>query len=80
MEATLPHVWQEINGRRHNCHSWPDSCGSRIAAMTFLILLALVATALVVAALRLSLHDGSGPQRPPASHPTDPRFAPPAWR
>jgi hypothetical protein len=48
--------------------------------MTFLIILTLVAAALVVATLRLSVHDGSGPQRPPASHPTDPRFAPPAWR
>jgi hypothetical protein len=48
--------------------------------MTFLVLLALVAASLVVAAVRLSLHDGPGPQRPPASHPVDPRFAPPAWR
>ena len=48
--------------------------------MTFLILLALVAASLAVTTVRLSLHDGTGPQRPPASHPTDPRFAPPAWR
>lgn len=48
--------------------------------MVFLIFLAVVAAFLVMTAIRLSLHDGSGPQRPPASHPTDPRFAPPAWR
>jgi hypothetical protein len=48
--------------------------------MTFLVLLALVAGFLVVTAVRLSLHDGPGPQRPPASHPVDARFAPPTWR
>jgi hypothetical protein len=47
--------------------------------MAFLIILALVAAFLVATAIRLSIHDGSGPQRPPASHPVDPRFAPPAW-
>jgi hypothetical protein len=73
-------MWQEINGPRQPCHWWLNLCGSKITAMTFLIILTLVAAALVVATLRLSVHDGSGPQRPPASHPTDPRFAPPAWR
>lgn len=48
--------------------------------MTFLILLLVVAAVLVTAAVRLSVHDGTGPQRPPASHHTDPRFGPPAWR
>jgi hypothetical protein len=45
--------------------------------MTFLILLLAVATALAIEAVRLVLHDGSGPQRPPASHFEDPRFRAP---
>jgi hypothetical protein len=45
--------------------------------MTFLILLLLVATAMAVATIRLISHDGRGPQRPPASHLEDVRFAPP---
>ncbi len=48
-----------------------------IAAMTFLILLLAVATALAVEAVRLVLHDGRGPQRPPVSHHEDPRFRSP---
>jgi len=48
--------------------------------MAFLIILALIAAFLIGAAVRLSLHDGLGPQRPPASHPIDRRFAPPTWR
>jgi hypothetical protein len=48
--------------------------------MTFLILLSVLAALMVVAAVRLGLHDGPGPHRPPASHPCDQRFLPPAWR
>ena len=42
--------------------------------MTILIVFLAVATALAIEAVRLALHDGSGPQRPPASHFEDPRF------
>jgi hypothetical protein len=45
-----------------------------ITAMTFLILLLLVAVALVAATVRLIRHDGAGPQRRPASHFEDTRF------
>jgi hypothetical protein len=51
-----------------------------ITAMTFLILLLLVATALAVATVRLIVHDGRGPQRPPASHFEDHRFVAPLAR
>ena len=46
--------------------------------MTFLILiLSVLALALVVDAVLLALHDGRGPQRPPASHFDDPQFRTP---
>lgn len=48
--------------------------------MTFLILLLLVATALVAATVRLIVHDGRGPQRPPVSHFEDHRFVAPLAR
>jgi len=51
-----------------------------ITAMTFLILLLLVATALVAATVRLIVHDGRGPLRPPASHFEDSRFVAPLAR
>ena len=47
--------------------------------MTFLILLLVVAAALAIEAVRLALHDGSGPHRPPASHVEDPRFHAPLF-
>ncbi|MEV7428905.1 MULTISPECIES: hypothetical protein [unclassified Nocardioides] len=48
--------------------------------MTFLMLLLLVATALAVATVLRTRHDGRGPSRPPASHVEDPRFrAPGVW-
>jgi len=46
--------------------------------MTFLILLLLVATALALATIRRTMHDGPGPSRPPASHVEDPQFRSPA--
>jgi hypothetical protein len=42
--------------------------------MTFLFLHLVDATALATEAVRLALHDGSGPQRPRASNFEDPRF------
>jgi hypothetical protein len=46
--------------------------------MTFLILLLAVTTALAIEAVRLTLHDGRGPQRPPMSHAEDPSFRAPS--
>ena len=48
-----------------------------ITAMTFLILLSVVAALMIAGTLRLLVHDGRGPQRPPASHFQDPRFRSP---
>jgi hypothetical protein len=48
-----------------------------ITAMTYLILLLLVAAVMSAATIRLLLHDGRGPQRPPASHFDDPQFRSP---
>lgn len=49
-----------------------------ITAMTFLMILLLIAAVLVVQSVRLLLHDGRGPQQPPVSHFQDPRFRSPA--
>ncbi len=70
--------WQEINGRWQICHSWRDHDRSMISAMTLLILFLVVATAMSIEAIRMVLHDGRGPQRPPHSHFEDPRFQAPA--
>jgi hypothetical protein len=51
-----------------------------ITAMTFLLILLAVAAVLAVDAVRLVLHDGQGPQRPPVSHFQDPDFVAPAAR
>ena len=48
-----------------------------ISAMTFLILFSVVAALMIAETLRLVIHDGRGPQRPPASHFQDPRFGAP---
>jgi hypothetical protein len=48
-----------------------------ITAMTYLMLLLLIAAAMSVATIRLIVHDGRGPQRPPASHYEDARFRAP---
>ena len=51
-----------------------------ITAMTFLILLLLVAAVMIAATVRLITHDGRGPLRPPASHFQDSRFVAPLAR
>ncbi len=57
------------------CHSWQDRDSAQITAMTFsVLLLAASRRPSAVEAVRLVLHDGPGPQRPPASHFEDPRF------
>jgi hypothetical protein len=70
--------WQKINALWLFCHWWPDRNGRMISAMTYLILLLVVAALMAAETLRLLRHDGRGPQRPPASHFDDPRFRSPA--
>jgi hypothetical protein len=48
--------------------------------MTFLLILLVVAVLLAANAVRLVLHDGQGPQRPPVSHFQDPDFLAPTAR
>jgi hypothetical protein len=48
-----------------------------ITAMTYLIVFLLVAAVMSAETVRLLLHDGRGPQRPPSSHFDDPRFRAP---
>ena len=49
-----------------------------ITAMTFLMILLLIATVLIIQTVRLLIHDGRGPQKPPVSHFEDPQFRSPA--
>ena len=72
--------WQKINVRWHSCHSWQDSVGGMITAMTFLFILLAVAAVLAADAVRLAITDGQGPTRPPVSHFQDPDFTAPAAR
>jgi hypothetical protein len=69
--------WQKINGRWLSCHSWQDHNRRRLTAMTFLIILLALSLLLAAESVRLVLHDGRGPQRPPGSHFEDPRFRSP---
>ena len=48
--------------------------------MTFIFILLAVAVLLSADTVRRVLHDGPGPQRPPASHFQDPDFIAPAAR
>ena len=73
-------VWQKINAGWHSCHSWQDLPRSMITAMTFIIILLAVAAVLAADTVRLVLHDGRGPQRPPVSHFQDPDFIAPTAR
>lgn len=45
--------------------------------MTYLILFLALAVVLSAETIRMVLHDGRGPSRPPASHFEDPRFRAP---
>jgi hypothetical protein len=75
--TSLPRIWQKINVQWHYCHSWRELDEGRITAMTYLIVFLLVAAVLSAETVRLLLHDGRGPQRPPSSHFDDPRFRAP---
>ena len=46
-----------------------------ITAMTYLFIILVIATAMVVKTVNLLFHDGRGPAAPPSSHFQDPRFA-----
>jgi len=74
----LPRAWQKINVACHLCHWWRDTARRRLAAMTYLMIFAVVAVLLSAETVRLALRDGRGPQRPPRSHPDDVRFHSPA--
>jgi len=76
----VQHGWQKINVLWLSCHSWQESHGSMITAMTFLVILLAVAALLSVDAVRRVLSDGRGPQRPPVSHFQDPDFLAPTAR
>ncbi len=52
----MPQPWQEINARRHYCHSWPEQDERMITAMTT-FLFALALTALVALLVRYARHD-----------------------
>ncbi len=49
-----------------------------ITAMTFLLIILVIAVAMAARTIDLLLHDGRGPAAPPRSHFQDPRFASPA--
>jgi hypothetical protein len=76
----LAQGWQKINVGWHSCHSWQESIGGMITAMTFLLILLAVAAILIADTVRRVLHDGQGPQRPPVSHFQDPDFRAPSAR
>jgi hypothetical protein len=63
-ETTLAHPWQEINARRHFCHSWQDLHERMIAAMTVLLLLIVLAVAFAGLA-DWARHDVLSPARRP---------------
>ena len=70
--------WQKINEEWLLCHWWRDPARRRLAAMTYLMIFAVVAVLLSAETIRLAVRDGRGPQRPPQSHVDDARFHSPA--
>jgi len=51
-----------------------------ITAMTYLLIILVIATGLAVWTINALLHDGRGPSAPPRSHFQDPQFSAPAAR
>ena len=49
-----------------------------ITAMTYLLIILVIAAAMAVRTIDLLLHDGRGPAAPPRSHFQDPQFSAPA--
>ncbi len=76
----LTQCWQKINVRWHSCHSWQESVGGMITAMTFLLILLAVAVLMSADTVRRVITDGRGSQRPPVSHFQDPDFISPLAR
>ena len=76
----LTQGWQKINVEWHSCHSWQDSVGGMITAMTFLLILLAVAVLMSADTVRRVITDGRGPQHPPVSHFQDPDFIAPTAR
>jgi hypothetical protein len=72
--------WQEINAAWLSCQSWQDHSQRMILAMTFLLILLIVAAVLSIESVREAFHDGQGPMRPPVSHFEDPTFLGPLTR
>ncbi|MFC6285671.1 hypothetical protein ACFP3Q_00370 [Nocardioides sp. GCM10027113] len=48
--------------------------------MTYLLIMLALGLVLAAESIRMMLHDGRGPSRPPQSHLDDPRFRPPLAR
>jgi hypothetical protein len=48
-----------------------------ITAMTYLLIILVIAVAMAARTIDLLLHDGRGPAAPPKSHFQDPQFAAP---
>jgi hypothetical protein len=74
----VDHIWQKINVRWHSCHSWQDRDGVMITAMTYLMIILVIAAGLAVWTIDLLRKDGRGPAAPPKSHFQDPQFSAPA--
>ena len=70
--------WQKINHRWLFCHSWQNHDGCMITAMTYLLIILVIAAVMAARTIDLLLHDGRGPAAPPRSHFQDPQFAAPA--
>ena len=49
-----------------------------ITAMTYLLIIFVIAAAMAVKTIDMLLHDGRGPAAPPQSHFQDPQFSAPA--
>ena len=49
-----------------------------ITAMTYLLIILVIAVAMSARTINLLLHDGRGPTAPPRSHFQDPQFTAPA--
>jgi hypothetical protein len=74
----MQQMWQNINYRWHCCHWWRKPDGSMITAMTYLMIILVIAAVMAAGTINALLHDGRGPARPPRSHFEDPQFQSPA--
>jgi hypothetical protein len=74
----VPDDWQKINSPWHFCHWWLDPDGGMITAMTYLMIILVIAALMAAGTISLLIHDGRGPAAPPRSHFQDPQFTSPA--